>query len=59
MSFQPGKPNLMNAADTMKKPAKHDWRRFDAMTDAEVHKAAMKDPDARPLTEEEFARVKR
>ncbi|HEX4081172.1 MAG TPA: hypothetical protein VHX61_20090 [Rhizomicrobium sp.] len=49
----------MNAADTMKKPAKHDWRRFDAMTDAEVHKAAMKDPDARPLTEEEFARVKR
>src|ERR1700737_1986831 len=29
------------------------------MTDAEVHEAAMKDPDARPMTDEEFARAKR
>lgn len=49
----------MNAADTMKKTAKHDWRRVDALTEAEVHRAAMKDADARPLTDEEFARVRR
>jgi putative transcriptional regulator len=49
----------MNAADTMKKTAKHDWRRVDALTDAEAHRAAMKDADARPLTDEEFARVRR
>jgi putative transcriptional regulator len=29
------------------------------MTDADIHAAAMKDPDARPLTDEEFARAKR
>ncbi|HEX3666496.1 MAG TPA: helix-turn-helix domain-containing protein [Rhizomicrobium sp.] len=49
----------MNAADTTKKTAKHDWRRFDALTDEEVHRAAMKESDARPLTDEEFARVRR
>lgn len=36
----------------------HDWSRADAMTKAEVHAAAMKDPDARPMTDEEFARAK-
>jgi putative transcriptional regulator len=49
----------MNDADTTTKTEKHDWTRFDAMTDAEVHAAAMKDPDARPMTDEEFARAKR
>src|SRR5215472_12175901 len=34
---------------------KHDWSRADAMTDAEVHAAAMRDPDARPMTDQEFA----
>jgi putative transcriptional regulator len=33
---------------------KHDWSRADAMTDAEVHAAAMRDPDARPMTDQEF-----
>jgi putative transcriptional regulator len=33
--------------------------RLAPMTDAEVHAAAMKDPDARPMTDEEFARAKR
>jgi len=28
------------------------------MTDAEVHAAALKDPDAQPLTDEDFARMK-
>jgi putative transcriptional regulator len=49
----------MNDGDTTTKTEKHDWSGFDAMTDAEVHEAALNDPDARPLTDEEFARVKR
>lgn len=49
----------MNDADTTTKTVKHDWSRADAMTDAEVHAAAMTDPDARPMTDEEFARAKR
>ena len=49
----------MNDADTTMKTVKHDWTRADAMTDAEVHAAAMNDPDARPMTDEEFARAKR
>ncbi len=36
-----------------------DWSRVDAMTDEQVHAAAMADPDARPMTDEEFARAKR
>jgi putative transcriptional regulator len=43
----------------MKKTEKHDWSRFDALTDAEVHAAALADPDAQPLTEERLARMKR
>ena len=45
----------------MKKTAKrtkHDWSRVDAMTDEERHAAAMADPDARPMTEAEWARMK-
>jgi putative transcriptional regulator len=42
-----------------KKIEKHDWSRFDALTDAEVHAAALADPDAQPLTEERLARMKR
>jgi putative transcriptional regulator len=32
--------------------AKFDWRAFDALTDEEVIKAALSDPDAQPLTPE-------
>ena len=49
----------MSAGNTTTKTAAHDWTRFDAMTDAEVHAAALRDPDARPLTDEESARMKR
>jgi putative transcriptional regulator len=31
-----------------------DWTRFDAMTEEERHQAAMSDPDAIPMTEEEL-----
>ena len=34
---------------------KHDWSRADAMTDAEIHAAAVADPDAQPLTPERLA----
>ena len=34
---------------------RHDWSRADAITDEQVHAAAMKDPDARPMTDEEWA----
>jgi putative transcriptional regulator len=39
--------------------SKHDWSRLDAMTEAERHAAAMNDPDAKPLTPEDFKRMKR
>ena len=41
------------------KPAEHDWSRFDAMTPEESHQAALSDPDAQPMTEEDFARMRR
>jgi putative transcriptional regulator len=40
-------------------PAEHDWSRFDAMTPEQSRAAALDDPDAQPLTEEDFARMKR
>src|SRR5438552_1484620 len=41
------------------KSAKTDWSRFDAMTEAQRYQAALDDPDARPLTEEDLSRMKR
>ena len=38
---------------------KHDWSRLDAMTEAERHAAALGDPDAQPLTPEDFKRMRR
>src|SRR5713101_6789722 len=38
---------------------KHDWSRLDAMSDQERHTAALSDPDAQPLTPEDFKRMKR
>ena len=37
------------------KSSKTDWSRFDAMTETRRHQAALNDPDARPLTEEDLA----
>lgn len=37
----------------------HDWSRFDAMTEAERHAAAMSDPDAQPLSPEDMPRLRR
>jgi putative transcriptional regulator len=49
----------MSDEGIMKKIEKHDWSRFDALTDAEVHAAALADPDAQPLTEESLTRMRR
>jgi putative transcriptional regulator len=48
--------NIVKKTD---KPTHHDWNRFDAMTEAERHAAAISDPDAPPLTPERLARMRR
>jgi putative transcriptional regulator len=52
----------MNTGNTMKttaKSGKHDWSRFEAMSEEQRHAAAASDPDARPLTPDDFKRMKR
>src|SRR6202162_1473737 len=52
----------MRDENTMSKApetTKHDWSRLDAMSDEERHAAALSDPDAQPLTPEDFKRMKR
>ena len=39
-----------------KSEPKFDWSAADALTEEEIHAAALADPDARPLTEERLAR---
>lgn len=41
------------------KKTKHDWSRVDALTDEQIHEAALADPDAQPLTPERMATMKR
>jgi putative transcriptional regulator len=54
----------MKHGSTMKKSAKRkasdtfDWSRFDAMTAEQRHAAALADPDAQPLTEEQARQMK-
>lgn len=38
---------------------KHDWTKSDALADADILAAAATDPDARPLTDAEFAEARR
>ena len=50
----------MKDARTTKRSAKRpDWSKFDAMSDEEVHKAALSDPDAQPLTRRQLAKMRR
>ena len=47
----------------MKKPAKKasnsfDWSRADSLSAAQIHAAALADPDAQPLTEAQLAKLK-
>ena len=48
-----------NTTKTTVKPPKHDWSRFDAMSEAQRHTAAARDPDAMPLAPADFKRMKR
>ena len=50
VTVKPGEP--LPQGDT-------DWTRLDAMTDEEVVAAALADPDARPRTAEQLARMRR
>jgi putative transcriptional regulator len=50
---------MKNADTTKKTPSKHDWSRFDAMTEAQRHAAALSDPDAQPVTPDNVRRMKR
>jgi putative transcriptional regulator len=43
----------------MSRTGNHDWTRLDAMTQDERKDAALADPDAKPLTPEDFKRIKR
>jgi putative transcriptional regulator len=50
----------MDDASTTKPNADaHDWSRFDAMSEAERTAAALADPDAKPVTPEDDARMPR
>jgi putative transcriptional regulator len=51
--------NASTTKTTRRSRPKQDWSRFDAMTDEERHAAALSDPDAQPLTPEDFKRMKR
>jgi putative transcriptional regulator len=44
---------------TGKAATAHDWSRLDAMSEEQIHAAALDDPDAQPLTPEDFKRMKR
>ena len=49
----------MKRTVTRPEPPKTDWTAFDAMTDEERHAAALSDPDAQPIDEEKWKRMKR
>lgn len=50
---------IMKTTRKLANAAKIDWSRLDAMSETQRHQAALNDPDARPLTEEDFSRMKR
>ena len=53
-SFRRGGRSLGSGGDIPMK-AKHDWSATDALTDEEIHAAAMADPDVQRLTQERLA----
>ncbi len=53
------KENITKFKLNPKRPPKTDWRRFDAMSKADRHKAALSDADARPATMARLARARR
>jgi putative transcriptional regulator len=53
----PRKPARRKIA--FKRVRAHDWTKFDALTNADVLKAARSDPDAQPLSNAQLQRMKR
>jgi putative transcriptional regulator len=53
------KGNITSYKLDPKKPPKADWRAFDAMSEEELHEAALSDPDCPPVTELQLARAHR
>lgn len=52
--------NPMKDTDTTKKTSiKHDWSRFDSMSEEQRHAAAVNDPNARPVSHNGEKRMKR
>jgi putative transcriptional regulator len=51
--------NITKTTRKRRRPSNVDWRRFDAMTEAQRHQAALDDPDAQPLSEDDLRRMKR
>jgi putative transcriptional regulator len=51
--------NAQNDGPRTQNPDEIDWGRFDAMTEAQRHQAALNDPDAQSLTEQDLSRRKR
>jgi putative transcriptional regulator len=41
------------------KKTRHDWSRADAMTEQQIHAAALSDPDAQPLTQQRLNAMRR
>ena len=48
-----------NITKSRQETTQHDRSRLDAMSDEEIHAAALNDPDAQPLTPERLAHMKR
>ena len=57
MRKAPRKPARRKAA--FKRARTQDWTKFDALTNADVLKAARSDPDAQPLSDMQLQRMKR
>ena len=55
---KPGTPRIFVRPGDAPPRGDTDWARLDAMTDDEVIAAALSDPDAQPLTDEQLARMK-
>jgi putative transcriptional regulator len=51
--------NITKFKLTPRNPPKTDWRRFDAMTEEERHRAAVSDPDCPPVSAAQLARARR
>ncbi len=51
----PGTREIANKAP----PTKYDWREADALTDEDILRRALSDPDAQPLSDAQLQRMKR